>query len=372
MAGASVLERGGGKAEEQGLLFDYTVKVVLLAGFLELILYRLVSRLGMHLSKVAEQHEWVRVTFKALSSIGFTLLNFVSLLVFLALFLLLLNRTRTLGSGRYDKLVIPSVSLLILLTVAFLIFPPAMLGAVAYSAVFFVVLLALAAEYVASHRTWSQRAMMVCYVLGVSGWLYYQGTSMIYGLLDMAAVPPLAHEVNRAGEALMVLASILVFFAYGGTLLWTNNKQQRRRATLFALVAASAFFALLSLDYFLDLYDKALAESVRKAGEGIGWVFQMGMGYTFYLPFAYYVAGLLCWSYTLVKLLSMGRMAGFGLGLMFIAGYALQLSHLTLMVVLGVMLLNLDKRRVVTVAPESPAEPLLARPSVPLTGERAS
>lgn len=355
------------------MLFEYTVKAVLLAGFLELILYRLVSRLGMHLSKVAEQHEWVRVTFKALSSIGLTLLNFVSLLIFLALFLLLLNRTKTLGSGSYDKLLIPSVSLLFLLTVTFLIFPPAMLGAVVYSALFLVVLLTLAAEYLASHRTWSQRAMMTCYVLGVSGWLYYQGVSMIYGLLNMTAGPPLVHEVNRAGEALMVMASILVFFAYGGTPLWTNNRQQRRRTALFALVATSAFVALLSLDYVLDLYDKALAESVRKAGEGIGWIFQMGMGYSFYLPFACYVAGLLCWSYTLVRLLSMGRMAGFGLGLMFIAGYALQLSHLTLMIVLGVMLLNLDERRSVTIAPENkhPAEPVLARPPVPIAGERA-
>ncbi|MEK7268349.1 MAG: flagellar basal body L-ring protein FlgH, partial [Nitrospirota bacterium] len=71
------------------MLFEYTVKLLLLAGFLELVLYRLVSRLGMHLSKVAEKYESVRITFKALSSIGFTLLNFVSLLVFLAIFLLL-------------------------------------------------------------------------------------------------------------------------------------------------------------------------------------------------------------------------------------------------------------------------------------------
>jgi hypothetical protein len=67
------------------------------------------------------------------------------------------------------------------------------------------------------------------------------------------------------------------------------------------------------------------------------------MGYTFYLPFAIYVGGLLCWSYTVVKLLLMGRLAGYGIGLMFIAGYALLFSNLTLMVVLGVMLLTLDR-----------------------------
>lgn len=38
-----------------------------------------------------------------------------------------------------------------------------------------------------------------------------------------------------------------------------------------------------------------------------------------------------------------GRLAGYGVGLMFIAGYALLFSNLTLMVVLGVILLTLDR-----------------------------
>ena len=116
------------------------------------------------------------------------------------------------------------------------------------------------------------------------------------------------------------------------------------------------------------LYDRALAESLRKAGEGIGWIFQMGMGYTFYLPFAFYVTGLLCWGYTVVKLVTLGRMAGYGLGLMFMAGYALQLSHLTLMVVLGLMLLNLDRRRLVAVVGEPGKESRLATTGSPILG----
>jgi energy-converting hydrogenase Eha subunit A len=41
----------------------------------------------------------------------------------------------------------------------------------------------------------------------------------------------------------------------------------------------------------------------------------------------------------------MGRLAGYGIGLMFIAGYALLYSNLTLMVVLGLMLLTMDRYR---------------------------
>lgn len=339
------MERGGGKLDDQGLLFDYTVKLLLVAGFLELVLYRLVSRLGMHLSKVAEQHEWVRVVFRGLSSVGFTLLNFVSLLVFLALFLTLLNRMRGKEHGLHDRIIVPALSLLIILTIAFLIFPSAMIGSVVYNLLSFGVLLVLVAEYLQSHSLWRQRSMMICYAIGVTGWLYYQTVSTTFGLLGLASAPPLVHEVNRAGEAFMVLASILVFWAYGGTPLWSSNRRQRRRSIVFYATGGGFFLALLFLDYFVGKYDQTLAHSVRKAGEGIGWIFQMGMGYTFYLPFALYVSGLLCWGYTVVKLITVGRMAGFGLGLMFMAGYALQLSHLTLMMLLGVLLLNLDRKR---------------------------
>ena len=187
--------------------------------------------------------------------------------------------------------------------------------------------------------------MVGCYLLGIFGWLYYQTVSTAFGLVGSVSVPPLVHEINRIGEAMMVLASILVLWAYGGLSFTTSNRRQRRRLVLFTCVGAVVFLALLFLDFFLGLYDRGLAEEIRKAGEGIGWIFQMGMGYTFYLPFVLYVAGLLGWGYTVVKQITMGRMAGYGLALMFMAGYALQLSHLTLMVLLGLMLLNLDKRR---------------------------
>lgn len=368
MGSATVLEKGGGRLEEQGLLFEYTVKLLLLVGFLELVLYRLISRLGMHLSKVAEKHEFVRATFKLLSSVGFTLLNFTALLVFLAIFLLLFQKIRTGESGRYDMLLVPSASLLVILTVAFLVFPPAMLGSVAYNTIAVVVLAVLGLQYVVAIQSWGRRVMIVCYLLGVTGWLYYQTVSTAYGLLGLTGVPPLAHEINRAGEALMVLASILVFWAYGTPPFRTKNKRQRQRLILLGVVGVSAFVGLLFLDYFLVLYDRDLAENIRKAGEGIGWIFQMGMGYTFYLPFALYVTGLLCWAYTVVKLVAMGRVAGFGLALMFFAGYALQLSHLTLMVVLGLMLLNLDRRRAPVPASQRVGEAPVSPTPTPILG----
>ena len=128
---------------------------------------------------------------------------------------------------------------------------------------------------------------------------------------------------------------------------------------------------LLFVDTLAGWYDPAVAENVRKAGEGIGWIFQMGMGYTFYLPFALYMAGLLAWSYTVVRLYTQGRYEGIGIGLMFLAGYALQLSHLTLMVLLGVLLLTLERRRAAPQAGRQTGISALAGDARPLLGQQA-
>ncbi len=334
-----------GRSETLGILFEYALKALLLSAFSELVLYRLASRLGMHMAKLAEQSEAVRITFQTLSSLGFILLNVTAILLFLVLSILLIQKLQqSAWSGRYDRLLVPAVSLLVVLTVAYLIVPPAMLGAVIYNAVSVVILLILMAEFLETHHRWRQRVTVGCFVLGISGWIYYQTVSTTYGLLGIVNPPPLVNAVSRGGEALMVLASILVLWAYGAPSLLTKNKTQRRRALTLLVSGGVTFCALLYIDFFLSLHSAALAEDVRQAGQGLGWVFQMGMGYTFYLPFALYLAGFTCWAYTVVKLVLIGRLAGYGLGLMFMAGYALQLSHLTLMVVVGLILLTLDKR----------------------------
>jgi hypothetical protein len=212
--------------------------------------------------------------------------------------------------------------------------------------------------------------MLISYLLGLSGWLYYQTASTLYGVLGWVGAPLLVHEINRAGEAFMVLASLLAFAAYGGSAFWSKNRTQRHRAAIFLAVVATLFVGLLFMDYWLTLYDPKVAEGVRKATQGIGWIFQMGMGYTFYLPFAFYLAGLLCWAYAVVKQISEGRAAGHGLALMFIAGYALQLSHLTLMVVMGMTLVTLEARRRLPVPAPSVIEEALATGAPSLAGER--
>jgi len=381
-----LLEKNSNKSEGSGMLFEYALKFLLLAGFLELVLYRLVSRLGMHISKLAKDSEAVRLTWEALSWLGFVLLDVTSILLFLVIFILLVQKLRqTIWAGSFDRLLVPAVSLLVALTLVYWVrdmlvwkgvlpadnwvFPPAMLGSVIYNVVTFIVLLILAAEYMATHRVWAQRVAIGCFLLGISGWIYYQVLSTSYGLLGLTSAPPLVHEISRSGEALMVLASILVFWAYGSTSLFTKNKDQRRWAIILLGSGGLVFFCLLFIDSFLSLYSVGAAEKVRQAAQGISWIFQMGMGYTFYLPFALYMAGFICWSYTVIKLMLIGRLAGYGLGLMFMAGYALQLSHLTLMVVVGLILLTIDKRGTLGKLRARAGERVAYSPVAPVLGE---
>jgi hypothetical protein len=340
---ATMGERLTGKIGDFGPLFEYTIKLVLLTSFLELVLYRLVSRLGMHLSKMAVAHPWITPTFLTLTMV-----------------------IRGVGheTSRLTKLAMAGTVLLLLLTVGFLVVQPGMLGAAIYNGVALVTLTLFVLEYVTTHHERAQRILGVTYYLGISGWLYYQIVSTIFSLVGTVAAPPLVYESHRIGEALMVLASGLVFVAYGrGLSLRTKNRRQRNRAIWFWVTTATIFTTLIFTDYLLGLYDPALASAVRQASQGIGWIFQFGMGYTFYLPFAIYMGGLLCWSYTVIKLLRMGRLAGYGIGLMFIAGYALLFSNLTLMVILGVMLLTLDRVKPAAAEPVSATNSSLMGPS---------
>jgi hypothetical protein len=349
---ASIGDRLTGQIGDFGPLFEYTIKLVLLASFLELVLYRLVSRLGMHLSKLAAAHPWITPTFKTLTEVGAWLLNIVAVLLFLGLILAMAQRMLRHEASRLAKGGTACAALLLLLTLAFLLVQPGMLGAAIYNSVALLTLTLFVAEYLITHQERAQRILVVTYYLGISGWLYYQIMSTIYSLSGTVAAPPLVYESHRAGEALMVVASIFVFVAFGnGLSLRTTNRRQRTRAMAFWATTGVIFATLLFTDYWLDSYDTALASAIRQASQGIGWIFQFGMGYTFYLPFALYIAGLLCWAYTVLKLLMMGRVSGYGLGLMFIAGYALMFSNLTLMVVLGIMLLTLDRMKPVVVEP---------------------
>ena len=179
----------------------------------------------------------------------------------------------------------------------------------------------------------------------MSGWLYYQIVSTTYRLSGTLAAPPLVYEAHRAGEALMVLASIPGLLG-----LWARVCRFGRETGGNA--AAPSGSGHDSRTIFTTLIFTGLSARPVRSGVGVSGPegrardrMDLSVRDGIYLLSALcvYMAGLLCWSYTVIRLLTMGRLAGYGIGFMFIAGYALLFSNLTLMVILGVMLLTLDR-----------------------------
>ena len=101
------------RPETVSLLLEYTVKALVIAGLSELVLYRLISRLGMHLSKVAREYPVVEYFLRGASSLGFALLNFSAILVFLALFTFLYSKMKDRDAHPLDRLVVSLVSILL-------------------------------------------------------------------------------------------------------------------------------------------------------------------------------------------------------------------------------------------------------------------
>ena len=185
------MERITGRLSDQPLLFQYTIKLVLLVAFLELILYRLVSRLGMHLSKLAVDHQWIIPTFTALTEVGQWLLNVVAILLFLGLTVGMANRLASRGFTGLTRFAVPCIALLLLLTIGFLFVPPTMLGSAIYNSVALLAIILLMSEYLATHHDRSHRLLGITYLLGIGGWLYYQIVSTFYSFAGTVSAPPL-------------------------------------------------------------------------------------------------------------------------------------------------------------------------------------
>src|SRR5712692_7082146 len=205
-------------SETGSLLLEYFLKALLVAGLCELILYRLVSRLGMHLSKVAKEYVVVEYFLRGASAIGFVLLNFSAILVFLVLLVLLFYKMNGLLARPLDRIVVPMVSLLLALTAAFLLFPPRMLGAVVYNGLALVLLWTLVIQYCRANPAPTARALALCYGAGVSSWLYYQISTTTYGWLGFVLTKALFHEIWRVTAAVFLKMIAPVFSCSGGSI----------------------------------------------------------------------------------------------------------------------------------------------------------
>ena len=87
--------------------------------------------------------------------------------------------------------------------------------------------------------------------------------------IGTVSAPPLVYEAHRGGEALM-MASILVFWAYGRGVSFRSGINVSATVRSGFGARRERFFAMFFLDYLLNRYDPALAYNVRKGADGIG------------------------------------------------------------------------------------------------------
>ncbi|MEK6694027.1 MAG: hypothetical protein AABY67_01560, partial [Nitrospirota bacterium] len=186
MTESPMAQKGRVGLETGSLLLEYVLKALLIAGLCELVFYRLISRLGMHLSKVAQEYVAVEYFLRGASAIGFALMNFSAILVFLVLFAFLFYKVNGLLARPWDHAVVALGSLLLALTVVFLLFPPGMMGSVAYNVLTLALIWTLVIQYCRGNPAATARAMALCYGAGVSSWLYYQISTTTYGWLGVA------------------------------------------------------------------------------------------------------------------------------------------------------------------------------------------
>ena len=213
--------------------------------FFEFVLYRLVSRLGMHISKIAAEHEAVRLFLIAHHRRLCPAECRRNLLSFSRSCLPDLNCAARGISGVPTPHGSPASDLA---ASGFDGRIPA--RAAGYGRVLShtmslrsLLLLVLDHRISAQHQEWSKRIMGGPTFLGISGWLYYQIVPPFYGLIrGSLRLPRWSMKPIVSAKRMMVLASILVFWAYGrGVSFRTRIRQQRRRADLFHAAAESLF-----------------------------------------------------------------------------------------------------------------------------------
>ena len=127
----------------------------------------------------------------------------MAILLFLALGVGGINRMAGRGFVGSNMIVIPCVALLLLLTVGFLLIPPAFVGSAIYNFVALVVLICLMVEYISTHTEWSHRAMGITYLLGFGAVYIICPPSLVFDRL----APPFGTR-PIAGAGAIVLSSI--------------------------------------------------------------------------------------------------------------------------------------------------------------------
>lgn len=292
--------------KSQDDIFSYTLRILLLASLVELLLNRTLSRVGIFIPK-----KGIMISiFSLLRSLGIFALDLSSVLVVLALLLVVGSMLR--NPTTLNKALAFLISFLILLSIGFIFVAPSAGVSMLYNLASLLAVLLLAYRFKGNRM----EKVVILLLVGVFLGPYYYKLSIAYHqLLGISTAPRFAVAALSLGELLALVASLLIFVEYSGFRVGKD--------TLMATLIAVPFLVA-------NVVNNKLTAMVTI------W----SIGYALYLPYPLYAIALWLFSSAVARLLFEGRSAGYGLAFIFVAGYTFPLTYQQLLLILGFALLT--------------------------------
>ncbi|MFQ5683693.1 MAG: hypothetical protein ACE5HC_10535 [Candidatus Binatia bacterium] len=315
--------------------WKFLLRALFIAAFLELLANRVFSRLAMHIPKASLDQALSSLLFASLSSLG-VIAYYVSYALACGLLVSLVYqklKARETLAGVFSFLVF------FILISDFLsqLVRPSMAFASFYDLASITTLWMFACSGFAKSGPKGHKLPLFCLAVSYTCYYYFKTSQAAAGILGMTEVPPWVIQAFAVGELLAVINSLFLFLAYssasaqgevirpgGLTNLGRSLVRKKRRWILPTVLAMSFLLARLLDPYMLSL------------------VATWSLGWTLYLPAPLYAIAIWLFSYTVLENIRIRPYVGYGLGLIFIAGYGISLSYQVLDAILGISCLSWD------------------------------
>ena len=299
-------------------LLPYLLAALAAAGLGELFFLRTLSRVGVHIPKEGA----VLTAYDLLTSFGSLLFNLASVLAVVAVLAVFPLLLRSSSPRRWAA--VGGLTLLVAWSLTLPFLGSDDLAQMAFGLAFSAVVLLLAVPYIAGGRAPVARRAAVglaagAYLCGQYYALSYAG----YRLLGADGLPPLATQALGLGELLVVLAASAFYRGWGRRQDAPDYGPPRLHIvlpTILSLALLASYAANGSTSAILSLWTEGL---------------------TLYLPFPLYLAAF--WLFASVVISCLQRRSALAVGcallLLFVAGFALELTYQHLLAALALTLL---------------------------------
>lgn len=303
-------------------MFRYTIKLLLISSFLELVLNRTISRLGMHIPAEIKGERVIGL-LKGLSVFNLFIENLSTILGLLALMLVLriYSKSREMLTDMGRVMISILGIIFIGWSVISLWIVPNPLLSISYSLIFLTIIGIIVHKGLARSNNIREKWAIICLVGGSLCYNLYKIIVYLSQSYNLDIISSLSGFFYRAGELLMVVAILAVFFAY------TWPVRISKSTCLFAFIASTIFIGYLGVSYLNPSILPILSI----------W----SLGYTSFLPVIVYAAILGLLTYTLLKGLWEEKISVYGITFIFISGYTMLLSYQYILALLGFALLPL-------------------------------